>query len=621
MLRAKHLTINVSPSVRWDYTPSSVLLASLTTIVLLFCSQSIRAEISKQLIVKFKETATQQSGASTADMALGLTLKTSIPLARVRSLSGGEQVLNVNPDTTRSDLEALVRELEQDDLVEYVELDLIMWPQFVPNDPLYSDQWHYYEAVGGINLPQAWDLTLATGVVVGILDTGYRPHEDIVDNILPGYDFVSTSFFGNDGDGRDGDPTDPGDAMNAGECGNGIPEESTNSSWHGTHVTGTVAAVFDNNVGVSGVAPNAKVLPLRVLGKCGGFTSDIADAIRWAVGMPIAGVPNNINPVKVINLSLSSSEPAACSNTYRDAIEDARAAGAVVIVAAGNNEANADSYSPGNCTGVITVAATNRIGEKAVYSNFGNAVDIAAPGGEQDFSSDSNGILSLANDGSDQPGVDNYVYYQGTSMATPHVTGTVALLFGINNELTPDEVETTLKETARPFPGTCEGCGFGVVDAAQASLLVNGDILAQDQANLAVELVGNDGKFKRESLFSSEGRVYYIAKVTNLGPQVAINVAVDLVYPAGDIVNVIESQQGVCNEEGSICDLGTMEVGESIDIAIDVVTTSRRKSYSALVFSDVQDFDQTNDQSTKIFGGAMFWLLSLLGLIGFRRAN
>ena len=153
-----------------------------------------------------------------------------------------------------------------------------------PNDTRYNEQWHYFEATGGINAPAAWDKSTGTGVVVGVIDTGYRPHADLAANLLPGYDFISDTFVVNDGNGRDSDARDPGDWINAGECGPGDPATFEASSWHGTHVAGTIAAVTNNGNGVAGVAFNARVVPARVLGKCGGFTSDIADAIVWASG-------------------------------------------------------------------------------------------------------------------------------------------------------------------------------------------------------------------------------------------------------------------------------------------------------------------------------------------------
>jgi serine protease len=160
---------------------------------------------------------------------------------------------------------------------------------FTPNDTRYNEQWHYFEAAGGINAPAAWDKSTGSGVVVGVVDTGYRPHADLAANILPGYDFISDTFVANDGNGRDSSALDPGDWINPGECGPGDPAAFEASSWHGTHVSGTIAALTNNSNGVAGIAFNARVVPARVLGKCGGFTSDIADAIIWASGGTVAG--------------------------------------------------------------------------------------------------------------------------------------------------------------------------------------------------------------------------------------------------------------------------------------------------------------------------------------------
>jgi serine protease len=300
-------------------------------------------------------------------------------------------------------------------------------------------------------------------VVVAVIDTGYRPHADLVANILPGYDMINDAATANDGNGRDSDAKDPGDAVSAGECGSGEPAE--NSSWHGTHVAGTIAAVTNNGSGVAGVAFNAKVLPVRVLGKCGGYTSDIADGMIWASGGTVSGLPSNPNPARVINMSLGGS--GSCDTTSQNAINSARSRGTVVVVAAGNSNADASNFSPASCSGVITVAATNRSGGRAYYSNYGSIVDVAAPGGDV-RSSSANGILSTLNAGTTSPGADSYAYYQGTSMATPHVAGVVALMLAKNSALTPDEVETRLKGSTRAFPATCSQCGTGIVDASAA---------------------------------------------------------------------------------------------------------------------------------------------------------
>jgi serine protease len=226
-------------------------------------------------------------------------------------------------------------------------------------------------------------------------------------------------------------------------------------------VAGTIAAKTNNGVGVAGVAYGAKVVPARVLGRCGGYTSDIADAIVWASGGTVTGVPANANKARVLNLSLGGT--GACDTTTQNAINSARSRGAVVVVAAGNSNVNASNASPANCAGVIAVAATGRSGGKASYSNYGANVDVAAPGGDYGA-----GILSTLNSGTSTPASDSYASYMGTSMATPHVAGVAALMLSANPNLTPDEVEARLKSTARAFPAACSGCGAGIVDAAAA---------------------------------------------------------------------------------------------------------------------------------------------------------
>jgi serine protease len=345
-----------------------------------------------------------------------------------------------------------------------------MYAMATPNDPDYPQQWHYFEPTGGLNLPGAWDIATGTGAVAAVIDTGRTSHPDLDAHWLPGYDFISDAPTARDGNGRDSNPQDEGDWFNAGECGSATPSAS---SWHGTHVAGTVAALGNNGVGVAGVAFNARVVPVRVLGKCGGFGSDIADAIVWASGGSVPGVPANANPAKVLNLSLGGS--GGCPQAYRRAIRSANQRGATVVVAAGNSNANASGFTPANCAGVITVAATDRDGNRAFYSNFGSTVEVAAPGGEVRLETDppgtrstpQNGVLSTLNDGATTPGNPIYFTYMGTSMASPHVAGVVALMLSKRPTLTPSQVLSLLQANARPLPGTCSGgCGAGIVDAA-----------------------------------------------------------------------------------------------------------------------------------------------------------
>jgi serine protease len=422
------------------------------------------ATYTDRIIVKYRTTAA--SSLAEANQVRGTDVSAQrfgVAMSRVRTTALGSQVLKVDRRLSLAEAEALARDIAASDPnVEYAEPDRIMRRTFTPNDTRYNEQWHYFEATGGINAPTAWDKSTGTGVVVGVVDTGYRPHADLAANILPGYDFISDTFVANDGGGRDSNAQDPGDWINPGECGPGDPATFEASSWHGTHVAGTIAAVTNNGNGVAGVAFNAKVVPARVLGKCGGFTSDIADAIVWVSGGTVSGVPANANPAKVVSISLGGG--GSCGATTQNAINSARSRGASVIVAAGNSNSNAANFSPANCTGVVTVAATGRNGGKASYSNFGATVEVAAPGG----SGGANSVLSTLNSGSMGPGADSYALYNGTSMATPHVSGVVALMLSVKSTLTPDQVTQILQSTARPFPATCSQCGTGIVNANAA---------------------------------------------------------------------------------------------------------------------------------------------------------
>jgi serine protease len=446
------------------------------------------ANFTDRIIVKYR--AVPATAAAQATQARGAELSAArfgIAMSRVRTTALGSQVLRADRRLSLAEAERLAADIAASDPnVEYAEPDRIMRRTFTPNDPRYNEQWHYFEPTGGINAPAAWDKSTGTGVVVAVIDTGHRPHADLAANLLPGYDFIGDTFVANDGNGRDNDPSDPGDWLNAGECGPGDPATFESSSWHGTHVAGTIAAVTNNSSGVAGVAFNAKVVPARVLGKCGGYTSDIADAIVWTSGGTVTGVPANANPAKVLSISLGGG--GSCGATTQNAINSARSRGASVIVAAGNSNANSANFSPANCSGVVTVAATGRNGGKASYSNFGATVEVAAPGG----SGGANSVLSTLNAGQQGPGADSYALYNGTSMATPHVSGVVALMLSAKSTLTPDEVTSILQSTARPFPATCSQCGSGIVNANAAVDAALGTVPPVDPPGTIAEVESNN---------------------------------------------------------------------------------------------------------------------------------
>jgi serine protease len=405
-----------------------------------------------RFIVKFKDDSEQYRNPNARERALGAATRgKGFALGHARRLAVGADLVQTSRKLKAQDAEALMRDIASDPNVEYVEPDAIMTIALTPNDTRYNEQWHYFEATGGLNLPLAWDIGTGVGSVVAVLDTGVAPHSDLDGNLVAGYDFISDAAAARDGNGRDSNPRDEGD-WTSGECG-----PASSSSWHGTHVAGTVGAVTNNAKGVAGVAFGARISPVRVLGKCGGSLSDIADAIVWASGGSVSGIPANANPAEVINMSLGGG--GACGTTYQAAIDSAVSRGTIVVVAAGNENQNVSNSRPANCNNVIAVAATDRNGARASFSNFGTGIDVSAPGV---------GILSTRNAGSTTPTTENYTLLSGTSMAAPHVAGVVALMQAASAK-TPAQVESTLKSTARALPGACSGgCGAGIVNAKAA---------------------------------------------------------------------------------------------------------------------------------------------------------
>ncbi len=408
----------------------------------------------------------------------------------IETTSGGELIFKIGTSRAaamaagdlRAETLASVEAMAANPDVEYAEPNYILRIVAAPDDTRFPEQWHYRThgggtgaSPGGIGLTEAWEVTTGSpSVVVAVIDTGILPnHPDIVGspNLLPGFDFITRLAMANDGDGRDSDPTDPGDAINTNECGFGSPPSPRPNSWHGTHVAGTVGVGRTNDAaGVAGVNHQVGVVSVRVLGKCGGITTDIADGIRWAAGLPVPGVPINPNPAKIINMSLGGRGSCATSRVQQNAINDAVAAGVTVVVAAGNNAMDASGFRPASCDGVITVAASEYRGHLASrYSNFGATVEILAPGGDvrRDDDGDGNpdGVLSMVD-----PSAGTYAFYNGTSMAAPHAAGVAALMLADDPTLTPAQILARMQATARPRSSTeCpQACGAGLLNAAAA---------------------------------------------------------------------------------------------------------------------------------------------------------
>jgi len=493
-----------------------------------------------KLIVKLRAPrAAVQALAADDDRVLAMGKRAGMALTPLRPVAGGAHVLRLDRALPPAEARAAAARIAQDPAVEYAEPNVRFRIARVPTESRFTEwQWNYFApttpytgavgnssittlAAGGANLPPAWDITTGnSAVIVAVVDTGIVNHPDLngvsvsapytpAGRFLPGYDFVSPDngaklppgFVANDGNGRDADPTDPGDWITVVEkqlypddcaIGETPPYRPSDSSWHGTHMAGLLAATANNNIGIAGAAWDVLVLPVRALGKCGGDLSDIADAIRWSAGLPVTGAPPNLYPAKVISLSLGGGD--TCSRTMQDAVDAANAAGAVIVAATGN-EAQIGLISPANCSGVVAVTAHAINGENAQYANIGPGTSISAPGGGSPDSLGAGGVIDnldwdgyyvystvlfgatgpLSSDGSGNRGAA-YAGFVGTSVATPQVAGVAALIKTLRPNAAPEFVRAwlTMADRVRPHPanGVCNtqarDCGRGLLDAQRA---------------------------------------------------------------------------------------------------------------------------------------------------------
>lgn len=515
-----------------------------------YASPNNIAPISDRLIVKLRpnylpkglsvaQISAELSRPFGAETVTQIQAAAGVNLTEIHALSSGAHVLSIPGKPRRQAIDQAIAGIARLPDVEYVEEDRIMTPQAAPNDTYYTTgpsgnpglwgMWSVSPVASpapggtgsyGADFVTAWNTTTGTGVVVAVVDTGITPHVDIVGSggtispatgnlVSPGYDFTTdcrrrgtcraTTLSASAVVAASPNATDLGDFISTADSTTvgsyfyGLP--ASPSSWHGTHLAGTIAAIGNNGVGVIGGAYTAKILPVRAVGKGGGYVSDVAEGIKWAAGVhPTIANPN---PAKVINLSLGG-YGAACSVTQQAAIDAAVAAGAVVVVAAGNDNKDVALAFPANCNNVISVAAIARDGSRAPYSNFSSPatnttnpthVTLAAQGGDQnplDYpASFDPGILSTVNASLTAPDTtpagSSYAYCQGTSMATPHAVAAVALMGARNPALTPAQIKTILSSPASltAFPSfvstwlswdcaTSKNCGAGILNAKLA---------------------------------------------------------------------------------------------------------------------------------------------------------
>jgi len=517
-----------------------------------------------RVIVKFKSarqaSALSAAAASTANdtapqRARALGLRVGLPLTDGAAVSSDTQVIHARGMSNAR----LVQALAADPQVDYVVEDHRRRAHAAVSDPLFTGgpgvspaagQWYLQTAnatlVSSVNAEAAWALTTGrSDIVVAVLDSGVRfSHPDLDGKLLPGYDFISESVTANDGDGRDANPTDNGDWITADENatsptfgGCGVQD----SAWHGTQVAGLVGATTNNATGMAGMGRHVRVLPVRVLGKCGGYDADIVAGMRWAGGLHVDGVPDNPTPARVINMSLGEvgsctvgADPArpGVARLYLDAINELRQAGVVIVASAGND--NGAVNMPANCAGVIAVSGLRHAGDKSGFSSLGSEVAIAAPAGN---CVNATGeclypILSTTNTGRTGPECPSYTTGSGTqglgtSFSAPLVSGTVALMLSAQPTLTPTQVQSLLQSTARAFPARPAGatvpacssnatvtqiechcttttCGAGMLDAGAAVRAAAGTSLVARLGDSSTRVAAN-GSVTLEALGSSTG--------------------------------------------------------------------------------------------------------------------
>lgn len=454
----------------------------------------------ERVIVQYRAPAgllTKQIQDGDRGAALGARL--GLSLSTTSGPAPGSEIVSAQG----MDAERLAAALAADPDVLFAVPDRRKQIRRMPNDPRYGEQWLLQQGsqAASINAEAAWDLTVGSrNVVVAVVDTGVRfDHEDLNEVLLPGYDFIADVDTAGDGDGRDTDAGDPGDFLSADDlqkpnfsgCGGGFSGSlPTTSSWHGTRVSGVIGAVGNNSRGVTGVSWDTAIVPVRALGKCGGWDSDIVAAMRWAGGLPVPGAPLNPRPAKIVNLSLGAA--GSCSALYQQVISELTAVGVTVVAAAGNSNAVEE---PGNCAGVITVAGLRHVGTKVGYSSDGPEVAIAGPAGncpDSDVNAPCNfQIPTTTNLGATSPGANGYsdafnVTY-GTSFSAPLAAGTAALMLAVHPDLGPAAILQRMQVAARAFPfedglpvcpqrdivtGQCNctttTCGAGMLDAPGA---------------------------------------------------------------------------------------------------------------------------------------------------------
>jgi serine protease len=423
------------------------------------------AALPARFIVQLRTTASAPAQGEAVARVADLAVRRGMIVAEVRHIAFGLHLLAVQSTSGASAAEMLAR-LRADPEVEFAEPDTRRHVLATPDDPLYVNQWYLQNSEpAAIDALDAWSITTGSlGLVIADLDTGVRfDHPDLRSSagnrLLPGYNLISDPQIANNSYGRGPDASDPGDWISSSDLDNPLFATCTvaASSWHGTRVAGILGALTNNDSGIAGATWQGWIEPVRVLGKCGGYDSDIIAGMAWAAGNPVEGVPENPYPASVLNMSLG--EVGSCPATYQAVINELLAEGVLVVVAAGNEGGPVDA--PGNCVGVAAVAGLRQVGTKVGFSSLGPQIALSAPAGNcVNTAAGAPCLFSMqttTNAGTTVPTTNTYTdefnYNVGTSFATPLVAATAGLMLVVNGDLTPAQLIARLQASAKvPFP-------------------------------------------------------------------------------------------------------------------------------------------------------------------------
>jgi serine protease len=421
------------------------------------------ASASDGFLVKLRATA----GASGYEPAPGriaaLAARNGLEATQVQHIFSGIHLLRVRAAAGAAPTAALAL-LRADREVDYAELNQRRYPLATPDDTLFASQWYLQSAQpAAIDAQNAWDVTTGVpGLVIADLDTGVRfDHPDLrntqANRLLPGYNLISNAATANNAYGRGSDASDPGDWISTSD--QKMPQFAScpvaNSSWHGTRVAGILGAISNNEMGITGATWEGWIEPVRVLGKCGGYDSDIIAAMAWAAGDHVDGVPDNPYPAQILNMSLGASGP--CPSSYQQMVDELLAQGVLIVVSAGNEGGPVDA--PANCIGAVGVAGLRQIGTKVGYSSLGPEIALAAPAGNCVNTAAGPCLFSIettTNSGTTVPAAasytDEYHFNVGTSFSAPLVSAIAGLMLAVNGNLTPPQLIGRLQAGAQPFP-------------------------------------------------------------------------------------------------------------------------------------------------------------------------